>query len=209
MQDTIMKKQTKNSKSIKLETALLFIFISLIIGFLGGVVFSAFKMGPDVPLAKTMPPHAEHAETDMHPESEGKIAELRKTVTESPDNASAWVALGNAYFDTQQVKQAIEAYENALKHQPDNANVLTDLGVMYRRDNQPQKAAETFDRAQAADPTHEVSLFNKGVVLMHDLNDISGALAAWEKLLARNPAARAPSGQLVLELVDRIKQPGN
>jgi len=204
-----MKKNAQNTGLIKVETSLLFIFIALIIGFLGGVVFSAFKMGPDVPMPKTMPPHAEHDETDRHPESEAKIAELEKTVRQSPDDVSAWVELGNAYFDTHQIKQAITAYETALKNKPDNANVLTDLGVMYRRDNQPQKAIETFDRAQAVDPGHEVSLFNKGVVLMHDLSDLPGALGAWEKLLEHNPAARAPSGQLVLELVDRMKQQGN
>jgi len=52
----------------------------------------------------------------------------------------------------------------------------------------------------------ETSYFNKGVVLMHDLNDSAGALKAWEGLLKINPMAKAPNGQLVMELVEKLKQ---
>jgi hypothetical protein len=45
-------------------------------------------------------------------------------------------------------------------------------------------------------------------VLMHDLNDLAGAVRAWEELAAVNPAAKSPSGQLVSELVKRMQPPG-
>ncbi|MBL6968490.1 MAG: hypothetical protein ISR62_08735 [Desulfobacteraceae bacterium] len=41
---------------------------------------------------------------------------------------------------------------------------------------------------------------------MHDLNDSAGALKAWEGLLKINPMAKAPNGQLVMELVEKPKQ---
>ena len=49
-------------------------------------------------------------------------------------------------------------------------------------------------------------MFNKGVVLMHDLNDKPGALASWEALVKVNPNAKAPNGQLVSNLIAGLKK---
>ena len=51
-----------------------------------------------------------------------------------------------------------------------------------------------------------MSRFNKGIVLMHDLNDIKGAIKAWEDLLQINPVAVAPNGMSVDQLVQSMKQ---
>ena len=110
------------------------------------------------------------------------------------------------YFDTGNYQKAITAYTRSLALNPNDANVETDLGVMYRRSGQPNKAIEEFDRAAKIDPKHETALFNKGIVLMHDLNDLDGAIQAWEELLKRNPAATSPSGQPVKDLVERMKE---
>ena len=80
------------------------------------------------------------------------------------------------------------------------------LGIMYRRSGQPQKAIEAFDRAIATDPKHENSRFNKGIVLMHDLNDREGAIAAWEELVEVNPNALTPNGsQPLKEMINRVR----
>ncbi|MDZ7596959.1 MAG: tetratricopeptide repeat protein [Desulfobacterales bacterium] len=94
---------------------------------------------------------------------------LEAEAAANPQNAEAWVQLGNAYFDADQYQKAIDAYEKSLVIDPGNPNVLTDLGVMYRRNKQPEKAVEMFSRAMAADPRHEVSRMNKGIVLLYDL----------------------------------------
>ena len=77
---------------------------------------------------------------------------------------------------------------------------------MYRRSGQPNKAIESFDKAAKIDPKHETALFNKGIVLMHDLNDLDGAIQAWQELVKRNPAATSPTGQPVKDLVERMKE---
>ena len=87
-------------------------------------------------------------------------------------------------------------------------DVLSDLGVMYRRNRQPEKAIEAFDRALAVNPNHQTSRYNKGVVMMHDLEDRQGALAAWEELVTLNPQAKAPNGKLVSEMLQQIKSAG-
>ena len=76
---------------------------------------------------------------------------------------------------------------------------------MYRRTGNPQEAVKRFDQAIAADPKLENPRYNKGIVLLHDLNDREGAIAAWEALLAINPVAKAPNGKSVDQLVSEFK----
>jgi hypothetical protein len=40
---------------------------------------------------------------------------------------------------------------------------------------------------------------------MHDLNDLDGAIQAWQELVKRNPAATSPTGQPVKDLVEKLK----
>jgi cytochrome c-type biogenesis protein CcmH/NrfG len=80
------------------------------------------------------------------------------------------------------------------------------MGVMYRRNGNPKAAVDAFNEAIRIDPKHEVSRFNKGIVLMHDLNDPDGAVETWEKLLEVNPLAMAPGGRSVDELVSAYKK---
>jgi len=127
-------------------------------------------------------------------------------VAANPSNVAAWISLGNSYFDTAQHEKSIQAYQKALALQPDNANVWTDMGVMYRRAGKPREAVKAFDKAVEVDTKHETSRFNKGIVLMHDLNDINGAIKAWEGLLEVNPVAVAPNGQSVDQMVVSLKQ---
>jgi tetratricopeptide (TPR) repeat protein len=77
---------------------------------------------------------------------------------------------------------------------------------MYRRANRPEDAVREFERAIAIDPKLENAYFNKGIVLLHDLDDRKGAIRAWEALLEINPVAMAPNGQSVDELIVHYRQ---
>lgn len=140
----------------------------------------------------------------MASETTGRILELEQAVIKSPDDVVAWVHLGNLYFDTDQPKEAIRAYEKALTLKPAQPDVLTDLGVMYRAIHEHDKALATFDKALAANPKHQVAMFNKGIVLLHDLKRTKEAVAAWRALLAVNPDARAPDGTPVRDIIKEL-----
>jgi len=131
---------------------------------------------------------------------------LTDKVRQDPNDTAAWIQLGHLNFDRNAVPEAIAAYEKALALQPDNAPVRTDLGIMYRRAKRPEDAIREFDRAIVIDPKLENARFNKGVVLLHDLNDKAGALQAWEELLKINPVAMAPNGQSVDELIMHYRE---
>ena len=135
-----------------------------------------------------------------------EIASLEVRASSNPDDVDAWTRLGHRYFDTDQFDKAIRAYTRALELDPSSADVWTDLGVMYRRSDKPSQAVESFDKAILTDPTHQTARFNKGVVLMHDLGDMPGALAAWKELLQVNPQAAAPNGVPVADMVRELEK---
>jgi len=198
------------------QTLYIAILVALTLGFMLGAAYTSFKLAPDQGLgiqSAAMPPQAgpEHSGDKQQVDAErgARILELETLVRKDPGNVRAWIELGNHFFDSHRYKDAIEAYEKSLELAPEDPHVLTDLGVMYRRDNAPQKAVACFDRAIQAKPDFETAWFNKGILLMHDLNDLPGAIKAWEELVEINPMAEAPNGQLVNSLIQDLKQKQN
>ena len=179
--------------------------IMLIIGFLGGVVLTVYKSGPSLSVQQqAQNPTKEEAQTISN-EMAARIFELEKKTSASPDDLDDWIELGHLYFDSNNFDKAIWAYNKSLELDPNNADVLTDLGVMYRRIGKPEEAIKSFDKAIELNPNHEIARFNKGIVLMHDLNDIEGAVKAWEELVKLDPEAKTPSGQSVKDMIQRFK----
>jgi len=167
------------------------------LGFLAGVSFAVYKTGPQT---------GSISQPRVQNESNRMIAKFEDEVKQNPANTAAWIQLGHLYFDSDAFAQAINAYEKALQLDPNNPDIMTDLGIMYRRNGEAEKAVAIFSRVIAIAPKHENARFNKGIVLLNDLQDREGALAAWEGLLAVNPLAMAPNGQSVDELVEHYKE---
>ena len=204
-----MAKKTKNDTAqfVRKETFWLGTLLALAVGFFGGVMFAVLKSDsgavPGTPQARA--PQAQVA-TPARP---NMIAPLEDETALNPQNTKAWIQLGNEYFDASEHDKAIWAYRKALELDANNANVWTDLAIMYRRSNQPKEALQAFDKAIEVDPKHEPSRLNKGIVLLHDMQDFDGAIAIWEELLAVNPIAMAPTGRSVDEMVQSMKKQGN
>jgi len=198
-----MAKQQKTGAGnyVRKETFLMVTLLALAVGFFGGVVFAVFKSDSKAPV-----PSAPVQMGTPAPAGSDRIATLERETQANPGNANAWIELGNAYFDSNQFEASISAYRKSLELNPNNPNVWTDMGVMYRRSEKPQEAIKAFDQAIAADPKHEVSRMNKGIVLLHDLNDFNGAIEAWEGLLEVNPVAMAPNGVSIDEMVVQLKK---
>lgn len=206
--------KTKNSaasgNAVSRQTMYMAVLISLTIGFVCGAAYTSFKLADGA--------HDGHDHTGPAPVAGGnaarpagggpdvdaRIAELEDFLNRNPDNEKAWAELGLLFFDTNRFEDAIDAYQKSLAIDPDNPAVLTDMGVMYRRSGEPEKAVQAFDQAVSVSPGFETALFNKGVVLMADLNDLPGAMAAWEALVKVNPEATTPGGEKVADIVARM-----
>lgn len=181
---------------------ILIVLVALVAGFLGGVAFSAYhtsRQMDSVPVANKGP-------SALTADQKQQLTDLINKTNTNPNDVISWTQLGHLYFDTDQLSLAIDAYKKSLQLDPERPDVWTDIGVMYRRNGNPQQAVASFDRALSIDARYEIALFNKGVVLMHDLSDPDGALQAWEKLVQVNPRAEAPGGQRVSDLVKQLKK---
>lgn len=202
--------KTEKSGAFSRQAFYMTILISLTIGFILGAAYTSFKLAdgsPDghdhtgeapVAAGKTAKP------AGGGPDVDARIAELEDLLDQNPKDPEVWAQLGHLFFDTHQFDKAIQAYQRSLAIEPDNPAVLTNMGVMYRRSGDPEKAVQAFDQAVAVFPGFETALFNKGVVLMADLNDLEGAMAAWKELVKVNPDATTPNGEKVADIVARM-----
>ena len=68
----------------------------------------------------------------------------------SPDagKADAEVDLGHAYEKNEQPKEAMAAYQDAVRRQPQNPAAWLRIGILYGRQTDQPKAAEAFARAE-------------------------------------------------------------
>lgn len=190
----------ESESGVKKQTLYISIAVSLVIGFLVGVIYSDRSSGPGGQFVQQQG-QQQAVQQDQWAQ---KIASLQFAAQQNPNNAETWTQLGHAYFDTNQPAKAIEAYNKSLAIIPGNVPVLVDLGVMYRRNSQFDKAIEVFDQALELQPGFEQALFNKGVVLYNDLGDTKGAVLVWKELLTINPGAQGPNGALVSDMVENL-----
>jgi cytochrome c-type biogenesis protein CcmH/NrfG len=185
----------------KNQTPVVTYFIIFILGFLTGVGFTIYKTGGTV----SDSPATNSQQSSKDEERHQNILKLEAEVTANPEDFQAWRQLGNLYYDHNEPEKAIAAYSKSLEFHSGDANILTDLGVMYRRTKQPQKAIESLNKAIQMEPTHEPARFNKGIVLLNDLNKPGDAIATWEELLKINPQARTGNGESIRDFINNVK----
>jgi len=176
---------------MKKETVILMVVIALLVGFITGatVVILRGKRGVE---GSAMVQKPQMAPSPASPDPSSlevafKIQTLKDILKKDPKNLPAWMELGNLYFDSNQPKEAIEAYSQYLAIKPDNADVRTDMAIMYRNLGEMDLALEQFQKAAQSDPKHVNSRYNIGIVLLHDKQDVKGAIKAWEEYLKVDP----------------------
>lgn len=196
---------SESGNNVSKLTLFISIGVSLLVGFLVGVIYSdrppqsggQFAQQPQQQGQPQAPQQSQYAQA---------LSSLQLAAQQNPNNADTWAQLGHAYFDTNQPAKAIEAYTKSLAIIPGNPSILTDLGVMYRRNGQPDKALESFDKALVLQPGFEQALFNKGIVFQNDLGDTNSAIQAWKELLIVNPGATGPGGIPIAQMIEDISK---
>jgi tetratricopeptide (TPR) repeat protein len=131
--------------------------------------------------------HSNKLDDAQGPDYNGLIEEYRAILSEDPNNFSALVAMGNAYFDSGRWKNAITMYEHALRMDPRNADVRTDMGTAYRNLNMPDRALVEYRIALEHEPAHLNARYNMGIVLANDKKNYRAAIHIWEELLRLAP----------------------
>ena len=112
---------------------------------------------------------------------------LQAAAAGNPADVQTRVQLGKLYFDAERYEDAANWYQEALRLAPRDANVSTDLGVAFYYLNQTDRALQQFEQSLSIDPGHTKTMLNKGIVLAFGRQDLKGAVASWEKLIATAP----------------------
>jgi len=197
---------------MKKETVILYVVIAFIVGFITGATVAILKGKKDTQRPAMMQKPQMAPQVAEAPEPQGpnpmevaaKVQALKDIVKKDPKNLSAWVELGNLYFDSNQPQEAVHAYQQYLAIKPDNADVRTDMGIMYRKLGEFDKAIEEFRKAAKTDPKHINSRYNTGLVLLHDKQDIKGAIQAWEEYIKVDP--NSERAQRLRAQMEKMKQ---
>jgi cytochrome c-type biogenesis protein CcmH/NrfG len=147
---------------------------------------------------------AEPTPEQMKRMAETQVAPILAQLRNSPNDPRLLTDAGNAYYDAQQYREAIDYYDRVLKMEPKNADVRTDMGTAYFYLGDADRALKEFDHALQDDPRHGQTMFNKGMVLWQGKNDPQAAVAIWEKLLKVVPDY--PERSRVEEAIARAKQ---
>ena len=197
---------------MKKETTILLVVVAFVVGFITGAtvaILKGTKGAERVPTVQKpqMAPQAAPAPVPQGPlpmEVASRVQALKDTVKKDPKNLSGWVELGNLYFDSDQPKEAIDAYRQYLALNPDNPDVRTDMGIMYRKLGDFDRAIEEFKKAAQSDPKHVNSRYNLGLVLLHDKRDIPGAIKAWEEYLRVDP--KSERAERVKAQMEKLKK---
>jgi cytochrome c-type biogenesis protein CcmH/NrfG len=174
----------KEKQPLKNETLLIAV-VALIVGLLGGYLVFSISSNHKEQQAMPVIPAGSGTPNDYV----RRIAEAEKIVAQDPKNVTAWISLGNDYFDTDQAQKAINAYAKALELDPNNTNVLTDQGVMFRSVGWFDKAIANFDKVLKIDPKHLQSLKNMGVVYSIDLKQPEKAVPYWKRYVEVDPTS--------------------
>ncbi len=91
------------------------------------------------------------------------IEALEAQVRADPTDASALVALGDAYLAANRGSDAISAYERALRADPNNVPALLQVGVILLSAGRPADAGPVFDRVLAQNPDQPDALIYRGL----------------------------------------------
>ncbi len=195
---------------MKKQTVILAVVVAFFVGFISGATVAILKKNSGKPISVARKPQMP-SQPVPEPSSEGispaeaasKIQALKDIVKKDPKNLPALVELGNLYFDSNQPREAIDAYTQYLALKPDNADVRTDLGIMYRKIGEFDKAIDEFRKAAKIDPKHLNSRYNIGLVLLHDKQDIKGAIQAFEEYVKIDP--NSERGQRQKGQIEKMK----
>jgi len=172
----------------------------------GWILGSQQASSPRGAAAAPTPPLAAASESraPAPPLDEARLKTLVAAAGNEPANPEPRVQLGNLYFDAERYTDAVQWYEDALRLRPKDANVSTDLGVAYYYTNQPDRAIQQFEESLKFDPAHTKTMLNMGIVKAFGKQDLAGASAAWQQVIAVAP--NSPEALAARKALEGLKQ---
>ncbi len=117
--------------------------------------------------------HATRGDGGVDATTRGKLANLQ-------------AALGDAYREVGEVREAIDAYRKALERCPEFHDIRQRLGLALREAGLPHRALAEFRRVQRAHPDYLDAAVQAGLTL-YTLGRADEAVSEWRGVLERDP----------------------
>jgi tetratricopeptide (TPR) repeat protein len=89
----------------------------------------------------------------------------KDVIAKRPDNARAYVAVGNALAARDRIDEAVEVTREATSIDPDDADGHCALGIVLIRQGRPEEAINAYREAVRHNPLHAKAWYNLGNVL--------------------------------------------
>lgn len=110
----------------------------------------------------------------------------RQVIEQDPDNAPAYLGLGNRLRDQNKLEEAIAAYEKAIELDPNYAFAYVGLGNVLRSANQLEAAKTQYEQAIELNPNLPGVYWNLGNVWA-ELGNLEEAIAQFRIALKLKP----------------------
>jgi cytochrome c-type biogenesis protein CcmH/NrfG len=114
--------------------------------------------GEVIPLKPTWPDRADALEKGKN--WAGLLACCRQWTQAEPDNAYAWFSLAIAYGKLGRHREAIAAYQEALRLKPDHIKAWGTLAIAFAASGNRSAAPEAVKELRRYDPQKADELFN-------------------------------------------------
>jgi tetratricopeptide (TPR) repeat protein len=101
--------------------------------------------------------------------------------------ANLQAAMGDAYAEAGDLREAVDAYRKALDRCPAFHDIRFRLGVTLREAGLPDRALAEFSRVLRANPNFADASVQRGITL-YSLGRSQDAVAEWKAVLVRHPA---------------------
>jgi tetratricopeptide (TPR) repeat protein len=133
--------------------------------------------------------------------SQGNFAEarrlLRKAVEDDPRDGALWFHLGVSCTETNNLDEAITAFERARTLAPRQPDTYFNLGLVYWRTGEINKAKDSYRAGLALEPKETSALENYSLLLMKT-GDYQAAIAPLEEL-RKDPKKGLPARVALIE----------
>ena len=141
--------------------------------------------------------------------SQGNFAEARRllqqAVEDDPKDGALWFHLGVSCSETNNLDEAVTAFERARTLAPKQADTYFNLGLLYWRKGEINKAKESYRAGLALDPQEASALQNYSLLLMKT-EEYQAAIGPLEKL-KNDPKTAIPARVALMECYLKTGQP--
>jgi tetratricopeptide (TPR) repeat protein len=157
---------------------------------------------PDKPnsTAVELPAESPYVQEGLRFADEGKWAEAikayRHALVDNPQDAAAYLNMGDAYLNAGNDKEALAAYQQAVRLAPRNADAQYSLGAAYNFTERYSDAFKPFVQAVTLDPDYAEAYYGIGYAYqqLDNFKDAVGYLKRALRLKADYPEATLALG---------------